>query len=93
MEQEQEPELLLAQFNRLIQELVKGPIRRNTFRPWEIDLLLDMEKCEVKRSARRLTLLRYQRAVQRLLENGARGFPLLSEFLASQRKQRIPVAD
>ena len=27
---------LLMQFNRLIQELLRGAMNRNTFRPWEI---------------------------------------------------------
>ena len=29
---------VLAQFNRLIQELLRGSLNRNTFRPWEIEL-------------------------------------------------------
>ena len=32
---------VLAQFNRLIQELLRGNMQRNTFRPWEVELLLD----------------------------------------------------
>ena len=38
---------ILAQFNRLMQELISGTFRRNSFRPWEIELLLDLESCEL----------------------------------------------
>ena len=37
---------VLAQFNRLIGELLRGSLNRNTFRPWEIEILLDLEGCE-----------------------------------------------
>ncbi len=30
---------VLAQFVRLIQELLRGNMHRNTFRPWEVELL------------------------------------------------------
>ena len=63
---------VLAQFNRLIQELLRGSMNRNTFRPWEVELLLDIEACNLRDSSRRETLRRYQRAVQRHMEKGAR---------------------
>lgn len=85
-------ETVLAQFNRLIQELLRGTMNRNTFRPWEIDLLLDIESCELRESNKRETLKRYQKAVQRHMERGAR-LPLkLSEYLESQRLKRENVA-
>ena len=80
---------ILAQFNRLIQELLRGNMNRNTFRPWEIDLLLDIEYCDLRDAARRETLRRYQRAVQRHMEKGAR-LPLkLSEYLDAVRAKRV----
>jgi hypothetical protein len=86
---------VLAQFNRLIQELLRGNVNRNTFRPWEIDLLLDIEACDLKNGARRETLRRYQKAVKRHMEKGAR-LPLrLSEYLEAQKNRRAaatPVA-
>ena len=85
---------VLAQFNRLIQELLRGNMHRNTFRPWEVELLLDIEACNLRDSSRRETLRRYQRAVQRHMEKGAR-LPLkLSEYLdAVKAKKKTPKAD
>jgi hypothetical protein len=84
---------VLAQFNRLIQELLRGNMHRNTFRPWEVELLLDIEGCNLRDSSRRETLRRYQRAVQRHMEKGAR-LPLkLSEYLdAVKAKKKGPAA-
>jgi hypothetical protein len=79
---------VLAQFNRLIQELLRGNMHRNTFRPWEVELLLDIESCNLRDTARRETLRRYQRAVQRHMEKGAR-LPLkLSEYLEAVKTKR-----
>jgi hypothetical protein len=85
---------VLAQFNRLIQELLRGSMNRNTFRPWEVELLLDIEACNLRDSSRRETLRRYQRAVQRQMEKGAR-LPLkLSEYLeAVKAKKAKPGAE
>ena len=85
---------VLAQFNRLIQELLRGNMHRNTFRPWEVEILLDIESCNLRDSSRRETLRRYQRAVQRHMEKGAR-LPLkLSEYLdAVKAKKTAPKAD
>ncbi len=85
---------VLAQFNRLIQELLRGNMHRNTFRPWEVELLLDIEACNLRDSSRRETLRRYQRAVQRHMEKGAR-LPLkLSEYLeVVKAKKAKPKAD
>ena len=81
-------ETVLAQFNRLIQELLRGNIQRNTFRPWEIELLLDIEGCNLREVNKRDTLRRYQKAVQRHMEKGAR-LPLkLSEYLEAVKNKR-----
>ena len=81
-------ETVLAQFNRLIQELLRGNMNRNTFRPWEIDILLDIEACQIRDATRRETLRRYQRAVQRQMEKGASKPMMLSEYLESLRARR-----
>jgi hypothetical protein len=79
---------VLAQFNRLIQELLRGNMHRNTFRPWEIELLLDIEACNLREASKRETLRRYQKAVQRHMEKGAR-LPLkLSEYLEAVKSKR-----
>ncbi len=81
-------ETVLAQFNRLIQELLRGNMHRNTFRPWEVELLLDIETCNLRDASRRETLRRYQRAVQRHMEKGAR-LPLkMSEYLDGVKAKR-----
>src|SRR5215471_7395343 len=83
---------VLAQFNRLIQELLRGNMQRNTFRPWEIELLLDIETCNLREASKRETLRRYQKAVQRHMEKGAR-LPLkLSEYLVAVKAKRGPQA-
>jgi hypothetical protein len=83
---------VLAQFNRLIQELLRGNMHRNTFRPWEIELLLDIESCNLRESSKRETLRRYQKAVQRHMEKGAR-LPLkLSEYLEAVKIKRAAQA-
>ncbi len=81
-------ETILAQFNRLIQELLRGSLNRNTFRPWEIELLLDIETCEFRDTNKREILKRYQKAVQRHMEKGARLPFKLSEYMESLRAKR-----
>jgi hypothetical protein len=81
-------EAVLAQFNRLIQELLRGNMHRNTFRPWEVELLLDIEGCNLRDSSRREMLRRYQRAVQRQMEKGAAKPQKMSEYLESVKAKR-----
>jgi len=84
---------ILAQFNRLIQELLRGSLQRNTFRPWEVALLLDIEGCGLRDAARRETLRRYQRAVQRHMEKGGDAPLKLSEYLESVKAKRTAKSD
>jgi hypothetical protein len=76
---------ILLRFNRLIRELLQGKTSRQSFQPWEVELLLDIENCEIKESARERVIRRYQRAVQRQIERGGTVPMKLSEFLASTR--------
>jgi len=84
---------ILAQFNRLIQELLRGSLQRNTFRPWEVELLLDIEACGLRDAARRETLRRYQRAVQRDMEKGADKPLKLSAYLDAVKAKRTTKVD
>ncbi len=78
-------EARLNRFNRLMQELIRGAMNRNTFQPWEIDILLDIEACQILEPVKRETLRRYQKAVQRSMEKGA-PMPLsLSEYLSGKK--------
>jgi hypothetical protein len=81
-------EAVLARFNKLITELLRGEMHRNTFRPWEVELLLDFEACDLRDAGRRETMRRYQRAVQRSMEKGS-PMPLkLSQYLESLESQK-----
>jgi len=76
-----DPDEILGQFNRLLRELLRGQINRNTFRPWEVELLLDIESCNLRDSSRDGVLRRYQKAAQRRLTRGITPPMKLSEFL------------
>jgi hypothetical protein len=81
-------ELMLNRFRRLVGELLKGAITRNDFHPWEIELLLDIETCQLERKRKTDILRQYQRAVERQLEMGG-GPPMkLSEFLVLRANKR-----
>ena len=86
---ELDAETILAQFNRLMNELLRGKLVRNTFRPWEIELLLDIQMCDLRDGQKRETLRRYQRAVQRQMEKGSRDPMKLSEYLAANKAKRL----
>ncbi len=81
-------ELQLNRFKRLIGELQRGEMNRNSFAPWEIDLLLDFESCQLPPRRRLETLRQYQRAVERQMESGP-GPPIkLSHFLILREQRR-----
>lgn len=81
----QDSEVVLTRFNRLIQELIRGTMHRNTFQPWEIEILLDIEACNLRDAVRRETLRRYQKAVQRSMEKGAPVPLRLSQYLSGKK--------
>jgi len=81
----QDSEVVLTRFNKLLQELVRGTMNRNTFQPWEIEILLDIEACNLRDGVRRETLRRYQKAVARAMEKGAKVPFRLSEYLNGKK--------
>lgn len=83
-----EQEIVLGHFNRLIQELMRGSISRNTFQPWEVELILDIDACRVRESKRLETLRRYQTSVRRQIERGSPQIQKFSEYLAKQRRHK-----
>ncbi|MFN7919791.1 MAG: hypothetical protein U0Q16_06820 [Bryobacteraceae bacterium] len=91
-DQTPDTDAMLMQFNRLIQELLRGNMNRNTFRPWEIELLLDIEDCNLRDSNRREILRRYQKAVQRHVDRGATSLLKLSEYLERNRARRAALS-
>jgi hypothetical protein len=88
-----ELELMRNRFKRLVGEVARGVLARNTFQPWEIEILLDMEKCPLN-GRRRLDILRqWERAVERQMATGP-GPPMkLSEYLAERRAGEDPQAE
>jgi hypothetical protein len=85
---EQIDSMHLSDLNRLVQELLRGGPRRSIFTVWEMDFLLDMETCRIRKTSRENLLRRYQRAVQRsCAASGA--IPTLSAFVAVERSRRF----
>jgi hypothetical protein len=76
-----EQELMLNRFNRLIGELLRGSMSRNAFQRWEVELLLDLETCEVPEKRRTEVLRQYQKAVARQLQSTAGPPMTLSRYL------------
>ena len=85
-------EARLNRFNRLMQELIRGSMNRNTFQPWEIEILLDIEACQCREPVKRETLRRYQKAVQRSMEKGAATPLRLSEYLDGKKGSAVQAA-
>ena len=81
---------LLWQFHRLIRELQDGSTKRNSFQPWEIELLFDIRDSAVPKPRFREILGRYQRAVARSIEHGARQPMKMSEYLQRNLQRRAP---
>lgn len=76
-----EQELMLNRFNRLIGDLLRGTMSRNAFQPWEVELLLDLDACQVPEKRRPDVLRQYQKAVTRQLESTAGPPMTLSRYL------------
>ncbi|MBZ5577879.1 MAG: hypothetical protein LAP40_15060 [Acidobacteriia bacterium] len=82
-------ELMLNRFRRLMAELQSGTINRNNFEPWEIEILLDLESCQVQSRRWTETLRQYEKTVERQLEGGF-GPPMkLSEYLALRAQKKV----
>jgi hypothetical protein len=85
----QDPEVVLNRFNKLLAELVRGTMNRNTFQPWEIEILLDIEACNLRDGVKKETLRRYQKAVQRAMEKGAPTPFHLSQYLNGKKSASL----
>ena len=89
----QNSEVVLTRFNRLMQELVRGTMNRNTFQPWEIEILLDIEACNLREAVKKETLRRYHKAVQRAMEKGAPVPFRLSQYLVGKKSDSAKPAN
>ena len=83
-----ERELVLNRFKRLLAEIMRGCAARNCFHPWEIEILLDLEACQLEPRRRTEILRQYERAVERQMENGAGPPMTLSDFLVRRAQRR-----
>lgn len=62
-------------------------MRRHTFTEWELELLLDLQTCPIRKSARADLLRRYLKAVHQDFADGASS-PLRFASFVEHRKQR-----
>lgn len=79
--------LEMTALHQLVQEIIGGSVRRNTFSQWELELLLDLQTCGVRKGSRSETLRRYLRAVQQHYSQGAMGPLRLSTFLDRENQR------
>ena len=81
-------ELMFNRFERLLAGVMRGGLARNSFQPWEVDILLDMMACRLEGRRRTDILTQYRNAVSRQMRTGP-GPPMkLSEFLAIRSRRR-----
>ena len=78
---------LIVRFQRLMREIESGTLGRNSFHAWEVELLVDLEQCQIRTNRRRL-MRRYQKAAVRALEMGAQRPLKLSEYLMRTRARK-----
>ena len=80
---------VLAQFSLLMGEILGGSLRRNKFQPWEVEILLEIESCQLRGSDMREALSEYQDVVQAEIEKGAH-LPLkFSDFVERREHARM----
>lgn len=81
-----ELESRLGYLDKLIADLLAGQFRRTTFQPWEVEVLLDIQACNLGDSNKRELLKRYQKAAHRWFDRGGRHLLLLSDYLAKRHR-------
>jgi hypothetical protein len=75
-------------FNQLVQELISGTVQRHVFTQWELELLLDLQTCSIRKCARADVLRRYLKAVQQHFTDDAANLLRLSAFVEQESRQR-----
>jgi hypothetical protein len=78
----------LMSFNQLVQELITGTVQRHVFTQWELELLLDLQTCSIRKCARADVLRRYLKAVQQQFTDNASNLLRLSAFVEQENQQR-----
>ncbi len=80
-----------SSFQRLVQDLITGAVRRHTFTQWELEFLLDLQNSRLRKSSRDGALRKYLRVVHLHHTEGTPEPPRLSAFLASEFPPRATV--
>lgn len=81
-------ELMLNRFKRLLGELIRGDIGRNSFQPWEIRIILDFREVQLPSKRRTEILRQYERAVTRQMQYEDGPPMTLSEFVVIRDRRR-----
>jgi len=76
-------------FNRLMKCVLEGDLNGNAFQEWEIEILLDIQRCELPYAEFRRAIQRYRRYANRQLLNGAPMPPTFSEYVSHCQTLRI----
>src|SRR5579875_2359259 len=79
----------LMSFSQVVQELIGGTLRRHTFTPWELQLLLDFQGCRLRKSAKPDILRRYLKAVQQHFSPGAASPLRFSDFMEREQERAM----
>ena len=79
---------VLTRFRHLMQDVARGHTQRNSFLPWEIEIMLDIRQCALRDSYRKQTIERYCKAAERHLRGGSQSLLKLSEYLNGCREKR-----
>ena len=77
----------MSSVSQFVHEVISGSVRRNTFTPWELELLLDLQASRVRKGSRPEVLKRYLRAAQQDAAHGSSDLLRLSAFLARENEQ------
>jgi len=75
-------------FNQLVQELITGTVQRHVFTQWELELLLDLQICPIRKCARAEVLRRYLKAVQHHFTEHGSSLLRLSAFVEQENQQK-----
>lgn len=78
----------LASFSQLVQEVIGGAVGRHTFNKWELELLLDLQSCRLRKSNRPKLLRHYLKAVHQGIAEGASSPLRFSSFVERHRRRR-----
>jgi len=81
-------ETMLRRFECLLSGFREGDFERNSFAPWELEILIDFAACRLENRRRTDILMQYRNAVARQLRSSP-GPPMkLSEFLVQREARR-----